>query len=349
MNKIKTSKGITLIALIITIIVLLILAVVAINSVNKTGIINYAQNAVDEYAAGQKKENEAIQGYMEYLEKYDPSKKDKEDDDDEDEDNTLVAMYKAGTLKQGDYVSYSPDGESSYELASSLTGMDDSQIITRENLAWRVLGCDGANVLLISAEPTTYGLQVFGQTGYNNYESVLNNTCSALYSNSNLKATARSITEADLKTYLGVVASEFEDVEEENMPGGGTLQGYINYFGETKATLLMGPSYDVWLKDEDEITDEDVVGIFAFLISDRLNYNSKYYVKGWKHYIISGERMYGYGSSDEYYEGDNYNLRYLRPVIVLDANTTTKEVRVLQESEIPAGSWVDTYGVNEGS
>jgi len=83
MNKIKTSKGITLIALIITIIVLLILAVVAINSVNKTGIINYAQNAVDDYRAGQTKENEAIQGYMEYLEKYDPSKKDKEDDDDE--------------------------------------------------------------------------------------------------------------------------------------------------------------------------------------------------------------------------------------------------------------------------
>jgi len=70
MNKSQTQKGITLIALIITIIVLLILAVVAINSVNNNGIIKHAQNAVADYEIGQAKENEVIEGYMEYLNEY---------------------------------------------------------------------------------------------------------------------------------------------------------------------------------------------------------------------------------------------------------------------------------------
>ena len=97
---VKTQKGITLIALIITIIVLMILAVVAINSVKETGIINYAQNAVDEYSAGQTKENEAIAGYLEYLDKYDPTKKDKDDDDEIDDEPVSIAGtygYDVGT------------------------------------------------------------------------------------------------------------------------------------------------------------------------------------------------------------------------------------------------------------
>jgi len=67
---VKTQKGITLIALIITIIVLMILAVVVINSVNKTGIINYAHNAVTAYEKGEAEEENLIQGYMDYLNEY---------------------------------------------------------------------------------------------------------------------------------------------------------------------------------------------------------------------------------------------------------------------------------------
>ena len=51
MKRLKTEKGITLIALIITIVVLLILAVVTINSIQGDGIIQYASNAADEYTA----------------------------------------------------------------------------------------------------------------------------------------------------------------------------------------------------------------------------------------------------------------------------------------------------------
>ena len=48
-EKIKNTKGITLVALIITIIVLLILAVVAITSISNSNIVKYAQNGRDAY------------------------------------------------------------------------------------------------------------------------------------------------------------------------------------------------------------------------------------------------------------------------------------------------------------
>ena len=64
MNKIKSQKGITLIALIITIVVLLILAVVAIRAVQGDGIIGKAKESQTKYTKGQAEE--AVQ--MELLE-----------------------------------------------------------------------------------------------------------------------------------------------------------------------------------------------------------------------------------------------------------------------------------------
>lgn len=106
----KGNTGITLVALIITIIILLILAVVAIRAVNNTGIIQYAQNSADEYGRGQAKENEAIQGYMEYLDKYGNQKKDEEDKEVSiagtygyytDTDDANYYVFNEGTMKDG--------------------------------------------------------------------------------------------------------------------------------------------------------------------------------------------------------------------------------------------------------
>ena len=67
MRKMKSQKGITLIALIITIIVLLILAVVAIGAVQNDGIINHAKNSTKEYKNGVAKENEILQNYVDFI------------------------------------------------------------------------------------------------------------------------------------------------------------------------------------------------------------------------------------------------------------------------------------------
>jgi len=72
-SNMKGSKGITLVALIITIIILLILAVVAIGAVNNTGIIQYAQNSVDEYKDGRDEENTTLGNYIDILNHYKPT------------------------------------------------------------------------------------------------------------------------------------------------------------------------------------------------------------------------------------------------------------------------------------
>lgn len=62
MNKLKSKKGITLIALIITIVILLVLAGAAINlSLGENGIITKTQTAVDKYENAVEEENQVIQ------------------------------------------------------------------------------------------------------------------------------------------------------------------------------------------------------------------------------------------------------------------------------------------------
>ena len=63
MKKLKTQKGITLVALIITIVVLLILAVVAIGSLRESEIIQYAKKAAIDYETKQEEEKGLIEGY----------------------------------------------------------------------------------------------------------------------------------------------------------------------------------------------------------------------------------------------------------------------------------------------
>ena len=116
-------------------------------------------------------------------------------------------------LHKGDYVNYTPKTEKTAYAPdkgegigkyTGYTGGTAEQSIPQENLNWRVLGQDNSgNILLISGAPTNAGLRFKGNVGYNNYETVLNDTCEALYSNTELGATARSITMEDIDKYLG--------------------------------------------------------------------------------------------------------------------------------------------------
>ena len=116
-------------------------------------------------------------------------------------------------LHKGDYVNYTPKTEKTAYAPdkgegigkyTGYTGGTAEQSIPQENLNWRVLGQDNSgNILLISGAPTNAGLRFKGNVGYNNYETVLNDTCEALYSNTELGATARSIPMEDIDKYLG--------------------------------------------------------------------------------------------------------------------------------------------------
>ena len=65
--KIKTEKGITLVALIITVVLLLILSIVAITGLKETGILGYAENATSKFEEGQKDEQGILNGYVNSL------------------------------------------------------------------------------------------------------------------------------------------------------------------------------------------------------------------------------------------------------------------------------------------
>ena len=136
-------------------------------------------------------------------------------------------------LHKGDYVSYTPTTAQEYkpdgDKAGTYTGYTNSvQSIKQESLNWRVLGQDDkGNILLISGAPTKTGLGFNGYIGYNNYETVLNDTCKALYSNTELRATARSITMDDIDKYLGG-----SNYKKETYVGGSSKSGYYGYQNE---------------------------------------------------------------------------------------------------------------------
>ena len=70
MKKLKTQKGITLVALVITIIVLLILAVVAIGAVQDSKIIEHSQKAATTYNSKKAEEDSKLSDYEDKIATY---------------------------------------------------------------------------------------------------------------------------------------------------------------------------------------------------------------------------------------------------------------------------------------
>ena len=133
MKKLKTQKGITLIALIITIVVLLILAVVSIGAVQDSNIVGYAQNAAGGYDKAKGNENNTISGYENILSQYangGNSIGNAGGDNSSGGSNASI-----GNL--GKYVKYDSNGDGSVE---------------DETILWRVLRDDADRVELITAD-----------------------------------------------------------------------------------------------------------------------------------------------------------------------------------------------------
>ena len=143
---------------------------------------------------------------------------------------TLVELFIAGKdctvencqdethLHVGDYLLYTPEDTSKKTsqmsdnpLQEQYTGTSEQQVYeVDENMKWRVLGLneEETQVILISETPIKKQgqdpyLKLQGAEGYIYGEKVLNEIC-GMYSNSNLGATARSITMEDITNALGI-------------------------------------------------------------------------------------------------------------------------------------------------
>lgn len=177
---------------------------------------------------------------------------------------TLASLYcdeegctNAEHLHKGDYVeyrpkteqtTYAPDKGEGIGKYTGYTGGTAEQSIPQENLNWRVLGKDDkGNILLISGAPTIAGLNFQGHVGYNNFEDVLKDACKALYSNTDLGATARSITMKDIDDYLG--GSNFDKT---TYKGGSREEGGYGYQNANEITSKI-----TYNKDTNTLTKAD--------------------------------------------------------------------------------------------
>ena len=124
-----------------------------------------------------------------------------------------VTNYKVPTIadkvKVGDYVEYMPD-TAEYTTDTNNTGYTSAQTLNTETKDWRVLyvNSETGEVLLTTNGIVNSGTYLKGTKGYLRGPTELNNICKALYSNSSLGITARSMTIEDLNKACNYTPSE---------------------------------------------------------------------------------------------------------------------------------------------
>ena len=124
-----------------------------------------------------------------------------------------VTNYKVPTIadkvKVGDYLEYIPD-TAEYTTDTNNTGHTSAQTLNTETKDWRVLyvNSETGEVLLTTNGIVNDGTYLQVTKGYLRGPTELNNICKALYSNSSLGITARSMTIEDLNKACNYTPSE---------------------------------------------------------------------------------------------------------------------------------------------
>ena len=242
----KNSKGITLVALVITIIILLILAGISISALTNTGIFQKAKDAKQKSEDAALDQNTKLDEYENELDKYLPKQ--------------LVDKVNDGTIKVGDYISYTPDGASTENILQELatySGNTDStknttstltQEIDKETgLKWRVLDVKDGKVRLISDRPTTSTIELSGAKGYNNAVYLLDKTCKTLYNNSKLASNVQNLKIEDIQDHLAYDYKQYPNSNVDTGKYGGTKEytsasyrNYPNIFAKEKTGWVDG-------------------------------------------------------------------------------------------------------------
>ena len=137
-------------------------------------------------------------------------------------------------LKVGDYVNYIPDeNKTGYtiNIADSTTKITQDQQYAKDGtgMTWQILRIyDDGSIDLIGS-PTSQNVILFGEDGYNNGVTVLNEICETLYSRGNIKA--RSVNYEDLEYWLTDEGKKVRDAYY-SYNGGvryGNIRTYIKY------------------------------------------------------------------------------------------------------------------------
>ena len=297
----KSTKGITLIALVVTIVVLLILAGVSINLViGNNGIITKAGQSKDANKYAAIKDEYELYKSNQYIESVTGGSGGKtfpefladlknrgiltnEDIAQINSENKLTISDKYeisfaktlydevtdpnGSIKVGDYVTYTPDSTKSYPSPASENGWANQTYTVDTSTKWRVLGTEGNQVLLISADPIKKNmdqssenswdkdpyLYMKGAYGYVNCVSMLDNIC-GIYSTS--LGTAKSITADNINNVLGVKV-ESDKVYYESDPS--TNIDMAGTFGKTYTYTSEDYSPESYINGKSHATEGEIV------------------------------------------------------------------------------------------
>lgn len=238
----KNTKGITLVALVITIIILLILAGISISALTNTGIFQKAKDAKQKSNDAALDQNTKLDEYENELDKYLPQK--------------LIDKVNDGTIKVGDYISYTPDGASTENILQELATYSGSEnenttsTLTQEidkktGLKWRVLDVKDEKIRLISDRPTTSKITLYGPKGYNNAVYLLDKTCKTLYNNSKLASNVQNLKIEDIQDHLAYDYTQYTNSVVDTVKYGGTKEyttykNYPNIFAKEKTGWVDG-------------------------------------------------------------------------------------------------------------
>ena len=180
---------------------------------------------------------------------------------------TLLVAFKNGDLQVGDYVTYTPDSTKSYPSPASENGWANQTYTVDTSTKWRVLGTEGNQVLLISADPIKKNmdadsensweqdpyLYMKGAYGYVNCVSMLDNIC-GIYSTS--LGTAKSITADNINNVLGVKV-ESDKVYYESDPS--TNIDMAGTFGKTYTYTSEDYSPESYINGKSHATEGEIV------------------------------------------------------------------------------------------
>ena len=148
------------------------------------------------------------------------------------------------TVKVGDYVLNYDEGTGSAEIETTESGHTEQQILSTENLGWRILGIgENGGLELISDNPTTSTITLAGETGYLNAENVLNTTCDELYGKGEYAESARSLNVEDINKLANYDPKTYDGYGDLYKYRFSTEEGYMQYSKSTDK----GENWSDWM------------------------------------------------------------------------------------------------------
>ena len=131
------------------------------------------------------------------------------------------------------YVDYKPVS-GNFTSSSTYNGYGNQNFSTVTSLKWRILKVDNNKLTLISDTTANTNFYLKGANGYNNGVLLLNNACKAMYSNSSLGATARSLKIEDIEAHSTFNKTSYYNPSLANADGGNVWYGVEYGKGESQ-------------------------------------------------------------------------------------------------------------------